>query len=235
MVPLKRLFSSTLGRKYLMGASGMALVLFLVVHLLGNLTLYAKSGDAINAYAAKLESLGVGLVVLEVGLVAVILLHIVTAFQVTFTSKVARPIGYDSPKSKGGPTKNSVGSRNMIVTGIVLMVFLVIHVTQFRFGPDEAEGYTATVDGLMVHDIYRVVVETFVQPKWVAFYVACMGFLGFHLRHGYWSAFQSLGLINPRWSKPIYLLGLLIALLLAFGFLFIPIYIYVTQSGGGNP
>ena len=235
MVPLKRLFSSTLGRKYLMGASGMALVLFLVIHLLGNLTLYAKNGDAINTYAAKLESLGIGLMVLEVGLALTILLHIVTAIQVTFSAKAARPIGYDAPKTKGGPSKSTIGSRNMIITGLVLGVFLVIHICQFRFGPEIEDGYTATVNGVMVHDLYRVVVEAFVQIKWVAFYVACMGFLGFHLRHGYWSAFQSLGLINPRWSKPIYFLGLLIALLLAFGFLFIPIYIYATQGGGGNP
>jgi succinate dehydrogenase / fumarate reductase cytochrome b subunit len=234
MVPLKRLFSSTLGRKYLMGASGMALVLFLVVHLLGNLTLYAHNGDAINTYAAKLESLGVGLVVLEVGLALTILLHIITAFQVTFSSKVARPVHYMNPKSKGGPTKNTIGSRNMIITGVVLLVFLVIHICQFRFGPEMEDGYTATVNGVMVHDLYRVVVEAFVQVKWVAFYVSCMVFLGFHLRHGYWSAFQSLGLINPRWSKPIYALGLAIAVLLAFGFLFIPIYIYATQGGGGN-
>ncbi len=235
MVPLKRLFSSTLGRKYLMGASGMALVLFLVVHLLGNLTLYAPNGDLMNAYAAKLQGLGIGLVALEIGLVAVILLHVITAFQVTYSAKAARPIAYESPKSKGGPTKNNVGSRNMIITGLVLLVFLIVHVCQFRFGPGQEDGYTATVDGLMVHDIYRVVVEAFVQPLWVVFYVACMGFLGFHLRHGYWSAFQSLGIINPRWSKPIHALGLAIALLLAFGFLFIPIYIYFTQSGGGNP
>ncbi len=235
MVPLTRLFSSTLGRKYLMGASGMALVLFLVVHLLGNLTLYAPNGDLLNTYAARLQGLGIGLIALEVGLALTILLHIITAFQVTYTSKLARPIGYDSPKTKGGPSKSTAGSRNMILTGIVLGVFLVVHILQFRFGPSMEEGYTTTVNGAMVHDLYRVVVEAFVQPLWVAFYVGCMVFLGFHLRHGYWSAFQSLGIINPRWSKPIHTLGLLIALLLAFGFLFIPIFIYFTQSGGGNP
>jgi len=235
MVPLSRLFSSTLGRKYLMGASGLALVLFLVVHLLGNLTLYAKNGDLINTYAARLQGLGIGLVALEVGLALVIVLHMVTAFQVTFASKSARPIDYDAPKTKGGPSKNTVGSRNMIITGAVLGIFLVVHILQFRFGPSMEEGYTSTVNGVMVHDLYRVVVEAFVQAKWVAFYVGCMTFLGFHLRHGYWSAFQSLGIINPRWSKPIHALGLMIALLLAFGFLFIPIYIYFTQSGGGNP
>ena len=184
MVPLTRLFSSTLGRKYLMGASGMALVLFLVVHLLGNLTLYAPNGDLLNTYAARLQGLGIGLIALEVGLALTILLHIITAFQVTYTSKLARPIGYDSPKTKGGPSKNTAGSRNMILTGIVLGVFLVVHILQFRFGPSMEEGYTTTVNGTMVHDLYRVVVEAFVQPLWVAFYVGCMTFLGFHLRHG---------------------------------------------------
>jgi succinate dehydrogenase / fumarate reductase cytochrome b subunit len=235
MVPLTRLFSSTLGRKYLMGASGLALVLFLVVHLLGNLTLYLSTGDAMNTYAAKLHSLGIALVFLEVGLAFMILLHLVTAFQVAYSAKSARPIGYDSPRTKGGPSKSTIGSRNMIFTGIVILSFLIVHIVQFRFGPGIEDGYTANVNGVMVHDIYRVVVEAFSDLKWVVFYVFCMGFLGFHLRHGYWSAFQSLGLINPRWSKPLHVMGLLVALVLAFGFLFIPIFIYFTQGGGGNP
>ncbi len=218
-----------------MGASGFALLLFIIVHLLGNLTLYTHGGDAINTYAAKLESLGPLLVVLEVGIVVVILIHVITAFQVTLSNKSARPTGYEKVVSKGGPSKNTMTSRNMFVTGFVLLVFLVIHIKQFRFGPDIEDGYTSTVNGVMVHDLYRVVVETFVQIKWVAFYVICMFFLGFHYRHGFWSAFQSLGLMNPRWSKPIYGLGFLLALILSAGFLFIPIFIYVTQSGGGNP
>jgi len=234
MVPLKRLFSSTLGRKYLMGASGFGLVLFIVIHLLGNLTLFSSSGDAINAYAAKLDGLGVGKLILEIGLALTILLHIITAFQVTYSSKAARPIAYDNAKSKGGPTKNTVTSRNMIVTGFVLLIFLVIHLYQFRFGPGIAQGYTAMVSGVMVLDIYRVVVETFIQLKWTVFYVVCMFFLGFHFRHGFWSAFQSLGLMNPRWSKPIYALGFVIAILLTVGFLFMPIFIYSTQSGGAQ-
>jgi len=234
MVSLKRLFSSTLGRKYLMGATGLALGLFIIVHLLGNLTLYATNGDPINTYAAKLEGLGEGLLILEAGLFITIIVHVVTAIQVTLTSKGARAMAYERTQSKGGPTKNTVGSRNMIVTGLVLLVFLVIHIKQFRFGPGIADGYTTTVSGVMVQDFYRVIVETFTQIKWVAFYCGIMLFLGFHLRHGYWSAFQSLGLMNPRWSKPIYTTGFILALLLSVGFFFIPIYIYTTQSGGGN-
>lgn len=233
MIPLKKLFTSTLGRKYLMGASGFALLLFIIVHLLGNLTLYV-SGDAFNNYASKLAGLGIGLVIMEVGLALTILLHIITAIQVTYSSKAARPIAYDSPKSKGGPTKNNVTTRNMIITGFVLALFIGVHLWQFRFGPGIEAGYTATVNGVMVHDIYRVVVETFTDIKSVIFYVASMFFLGFHFRHGFWSAFQSLGFMNPRWSKPIHALGLIIAILLTVGFLFMPIYIYTTQSGGGQ-
>jgi succinate dehydrogenase / fumarate reductase cytochrome b subunit len=234
MVPLKRLFSSTLGRKYLMGASGFALVLFIIVHLLGNLTLYSHTGDSFNAYAAKLADLGKLLLIAEVGLLMVILIHVWAAIQVTLRNKSARPIGYAVEHSKNGPSKSTVGSRNMWVTGGVLLVFLCIHIYQFRFGPDVADGYTSTVNGVMVRDLFRLVVETFVQIKWVIFYIACMIFLGFHFRHGFWSAFQSLGILNPRWSKPIYALGFVLALVFSAAFLFIPIYIYATQSGGGN-
>ncbi|MBS1959148.1 MAG: succinate dehydrogenase cytochrome b subunit [Bdellovibrionales bacterium] len=231
MVSLKQLFSSSLGRKYLMGASGLALVIFIILHLLGNLTLYAGHGEPMNTYSARLHSLGMGLIIAEVGLLLTFVIHIIAAIQVTMTSKNARPIGYASTETKGGPTKNTMTSRNMIVTGLVLLLFLIVHLKQMRFGPNVADGYTASLEGVMVHDIYRVVVETFQDIKWVIFYSASMFFLGFHFRHGFWSAFQSLGAINPRWSKPIYAMGLIIALLLTAGFFFMPIYIYATQGG----
>ena len=232
MVPLKRLFSSTLGRKYLLGASGFALVLFLFVHLFGNLALYSGSGDAINAYAAKLHGLlGPVIIVAEIGLLLVILLHVVTAIQVSAKNKMARGVAYDHAKSKGGPTKNTAASRNMIVSGLVLLIFLIIHVKQMRFGAGVEDGYTTTVNGVMTLDLYRKVLDVFVHPGWVIFYVACMFFLGAHYRHGFWSMFQSLGALNPRWSKLIYALGLGLAVVISAGFLFIPIYIYFTQGG----
>jgi succinate dehydrogenase / fumarate reductase cytochrome b subunit len=231
MVPLKQLFSSTLGRKYIMGASGLALVLFIIGHLAGNLTVYTGTSEAMNAYSAKLHSLGYGLVAIEIGLYIAILVHIVAAIQVTIRNKGARPIGYETYQSKRGPSKNTYTARNMFWTGLVLLVFIVIHMKQFRFGPNIEDGYTATVNGVMVHDIYRVIVELFQDIKWVIFYCASMFFLGFHFRHGFWSAFQSLGALNPRWSKPIYALGLILALLITAGFFFMPIYVYVTQGG----
>jgi succinate dehydrogenase / fumarate reductase cytochrome b subunit len=140
MVTLRRLFSSTLGRKYIMGATGLALGLFVIVHLLENFTLYAANGDMINTWAAQLEGLGYVLKALEWGLFAAIIIHIITAIQVTLTSKGARVIAYEQSKSKGAPTKNTLTSRNMIWTGGVLAVFLGIHIYQFRFGPTVADG-----------------------------------------------------------------------------------------------
>lgn len=232
MVPLKRLFSSTLGRKYLMGASGFALVLYLFIHLFGNLTLYTGSGDAINAYAAKLHgTLGNLILVVEIGLLLVTVLHIVTAIQISYSSKVARGVPYDNAKTKGGPTKNTIGSRNMIVSGCVLLSFLVIHVWQMRFSEGIEDGYTTTVDGVMTLDLYRKVTDVFTNPYWVGFYVFCMFFLGAHYRHGFWSMFQSLGALNPRWSKPIYAMGWILALIISAGFLFIPIFVYLNEGG----
>lgn len=234
MVPLTRLFKSTLGRKYLMGATGIALALFMVMHLLGNLTLYSQSGDAINLYASKLEALGAVKLALEIGLALTFFVHIVTALQVSMTSKGARAISYDQLKTKGGASKNTLTSRNMKITGLLLLVFLIIHIYQFRFGPGIAMGYTSMVKGEMIWDLHRVVVDVFSNLYWVIFYSGVMFVLGFHLRHGFWSAFQSLGCMNPRWSKPIYSLGLILALLLTFGFFFIPIYVYAVFGGGSQ-
>jgi succinate dehydrogenase / fumarate reductase, cytochrome b subunit len=232
MVPLKRLFTSSLGRKYLMGATGFALVLYIFIHLFGNLTLYSGNGDTINRYAARLHgTLGPLITVAEIGLLLIILLHVVTAIQISMLTKKARPIAYDQVVSKGGPTKNNVSSRNMIVSGLVLLVFLIFHVKQMRFGAGIEEGYTTTVDGVMTLDLYRKVLDVFTNIWWVIFYVASMLFFGFHYRHGFWSMFQSLGAMNPRWSKPIYCLGLVLALAITAGFLFIPIFIYANNAG----
>ena len=215
-----------------MGATGCALVLYLFVHIFGNLTLYTGSGDAINAYAAKLHgTLGKLILVAEIGLLLTALLHLVTAIQITYSNKIARPVDYAMAKTKGGPTKNNITTRNMIISGLVLLVFLVIHVKQMRFGAGVEDGYTTTVDGVMVLDLYRKVLDVFTDIRWVIFYVVSMFFLGMHYRHGFWSMFQSLGAMNPRWTKPIHALGLFLALVISAGFLFIPIFIYATNGG----
>jgi len=231
MLTWKKAFSSTVGRKFLMGLSGLLLVGFIFAHLAGNLTLLVPGGEAFNLYAKKLSDLGPLLYVMEVGLIFVFLLHIVSGVRLKIENKGARTQGYRSTRSKGGPSKSNVASINMIVTGVIILVFLVVHIWQFKFGPGMDDGYIALVDGKKGRDLYRLVAETFSNPLWAGFYVFIMSLLGMHLRHGFWSAFQSLGLAYPRYSKPIYLLAMLIAAATALGFIILPLYLYVMHAG----
>jgi succinate dehydrogenase / fumarate reductase cytochrome b subunit len=230
MITLRKAFDSTVGRKYIMGFSGIALMLFVVVHLLGNLNLFFPEGTHFNAYAEKLHSFGPLLTLSEVGLAAVILLHAFYAVRVTLSNKSARPEKYAVYKSKGDPSRSNVASRNMIITGLVIFGFLILHIWQFRFGPGMDAGYVAQIGDpgatKDVRDLYRLVSEVFHQPLFVGIYVAVMVFLGMHFRHGFWSAFQSLGAMSKPLSKPIYTLGAIAGALLALGFLMIPIWFY---------
>jgi succinate dehydrogenase / fumarate reductase cytochrome b subunit len=235
MVPLKKALSSSLGKKYLMAVSGLGIVGFLVTHLLGNLQLFGD-GTAFNAYAKALHDLGPGLYVLEAGLAGIFGLHIALAFVLTAKNKGARGGNYaGGQKTKGGPSYSSAGSRNMIVTGVVIMVFLVVHIMHMKFGlfsPEEIATKTTMVGDEQAVDLYARVVDAFKNPGWVFFYVGVMTFVGVHMRHGFWSAFQSLGALNHRLEKPAVALALATAILLAGGFLGIPLYIFATQGLG---
>jgi len=226
MLTLKKAIQSSVGQKFIMALSGLALVGFIIVHLLGNLTLFAPDSTPFNAYVQKLYSMGPLLLVAEGGLVFLFVLHMVTAIRITIKNKAARPEKYAVQQSKKGPSKSNLASRNMIISGLILLVFLVIHIADFRLGPGVNEGYVTTINGQQTRDLHRLVVEEFKEPGEVVFYVAVMLFLGMHLRHGFWSAFQSLGALNPRLEKPIYAAGLGLALLLAAGFLLIPLWLY---------
>ena len=214
-----------------MGASGLALVGFLVMHLLGNLLLYLPTGSAFNEYAQKLHSFGPLMYVAEVGLLVLFLMHAVLAIKLKIENKAARGSSYDSLKTKGGPSRWSLASTNMAVSGIVILIFLVVHIRQLRFGPSIESGYVATVKGEQSRDLYRLVFETFKNPSYMWFYVVVMLLLGAHLLHGFWSAFQSLGVMRPRFSKAINVLAILIALMFAIGFLGIPLYIHYVLPG----
>ena len=226
MLPLKKVVTSSIGKKYVMGSTGLMLVAFVVVHLIGNLALLRSQGDAFNEYADALNALGTLLHILEIGLLGTILLHMTVALRSAWINQRARPVGYVMRKTKGGPSKWNLSSQHMVLTGLIIGTFLVFHVLQFHFGPGMAEGYVAQVKGKQMRDLYRLVYETFHSKSNVGIYVLVMIFLGFHLRHGFWSAFQSLGLIYPRLSKPIYLVGVLVAATLAVGFITLPLWIY---------
>ncbi|KAA3612581.1 MAG: succinate dehydrogenase [Calditrichaeota bacterium] len=216
---------SSVARKALMALTGLALIGFLIVHLLGNLILLSGNADAFNLYSNIYASMGSFLYVIEAGLVAFFLIHIVSGITVALGKMKARPVSYKKVANAGGPSRKTVSSVTMIYTGVLLLVFLVFHVVSLKYGAH----YDTTIGGEKMRDLYKLVVENFQQPYIVAGYVIIMTLLGFHLRHGFWSAFQSLGALQPRFSNMIYIIGVFIAIILAIGFLFVPIWIFLNS------
>lgn len=217
--------SSSIGRKAIAAIGGIALMLFIVVHLAGNLTLLVPDqGRTFNEYAHKLHSLGPLLWVARAGLLAFFLAHVVTAISVRLDEKRLRPEGYAVRASKGGPSKQSFSSRSMLLTGLVLLVFVPFHIWMFSLNQGSPHA-RIIYDGVEMKDVYVAVLKGFKDPAKAWGYVAVMALLGFHLRHGFWSAFQSLGALRPKWSPAVYTAGLVFALLMAIGFLILPLYI----------
>ena len=218
---------SSIGKKLLNGLTGVLLLLFIVAHLAGNLTIFVGK-DALNAYAATTHSLGALLIVIELGLAALFLAHAVSAISVWRDNRAARDTRYVVSKSKGAASKQTIASRTMIVTGLVLLAFLILHLWQFRFGPD----YRTALPGHSgdVWDLHRIVVDTFKNPIWTGVYVAVMILLGFHLRHGFWSAFQSIGALNPKLRPLAFSAGVIFAIVIAVGFLLLPIFVYLAPD-----
>lgn len=214
---------SSVGKKVITGVTGLALVAFVVAHLVGNLTLFLGP-EPFNHYAHFLESLahGMGIYVAEVGLAAIFLLHIISAVSVAWGDKrAARRIDYRYSENAGGKSRKTIASETMIFTGGLLLLFVILHIRLFKFGRAEV-----TEDGMK--DLYSVVVANFQSPTFTAFTVVAMIMLGFHLRHGVWSAFQSLGLANDRYLPLLSRIALLLAILLTAGFIAIGVFMYIS-------
>ncbi|MDZ7690375.1 MAG: hypothetical protein U5K69_04370 [Balneolaceae bacterium] len=133
MPSILKALESQVGKKILTGVTGIGLILFIIGHLLGNLTIFGDA-QAFNEYTYALESLGWILYIIEAVLVVGFLLHAYLGISIWWKRRKARPEGYKAQKSKGGPSHLSWASKSMIFTGIVLLVFLVIHIDTFKFG-----------------------------------------------------------------------------------------------------
>ncbi len=217
---------SPIGKKVLTGITGLGLTFFVLTHMLGNLS-YFQGDEAYNAYTEFLSSLGMLLYLIEAGLLLFIILHIVLGINIYLSKRKARAVGYKSFKTAGGQSKQSISSRSMIITGVILMIFLVVHLWSFKFGT----YYETTLDGKPVRDLARLLTEKFQSPWYTFGYVGIVLLLSLHLRHGVWSALQSLGAMTPRLTPLIYTIGILLGLLIATGFFVLPLWIFFT---GGN-
>lgn len=215
-----------------MALSGLALLGFLLVHLGGNLTLFVPGGKLFNSYAYHLESVGPLLYVAEFVLAAIFLGHVALAIGIQFGKREARQDRYAVTATKGGPSRQTTASKSMIYTGLVLLVFIPVHIWMFKY--NYGHGHPMVEQhGREVKDLFATVVKEFQKPAVVWSYVAVMLFLGFHLRHGFWSALQSLGALRPKCTGLVYAAGLVFAILMAGGFLILPLYVHFFVKAAG--
>jgi succinate dehydrogenase / fumarate reductase cytochrome b subunit len=220
--PLTRILSSSVGTKLLIGATGLALFLYMVLHLAGNAIIFFGP-ETFNEYSHRLISNPL-IIPVEIGLLLVFLLHIYKTVTMWMRNKAARPIGYQKKEMAGHTSRKSLSSSTMIASGLIIMVFLTIHVKQFRFG-----SFYLAAGSDSIRDLYRTELEVFQQPLWVVFYVIATLLVGLHLRHGFASAFQSLGVDHPRYTRRLVAIGIAFAILIAGGLAVIPIWVYWTQ------
>ncbi len=200
---------SSLGKKLLMSITGFVFILFLIGHLIGNLTIYVGP-DAFNSYAAHLHSLKPALRLMETGLIFFAIVHIFTGVILFFQNFKARPNRYEVNKQAGGRT---LGSATMPYTGLIILAFVIFHLFDFTF----VEKTERTV--------YEIVAASFSNPIYVFLYIASVFIVGIHVSHGFWSAFQTLGINHPKYMPTIQTAGLLFSLIVAVGFGFIPLFI----------
>lgn len=220
---------STLGLKFLMGLTGLVLFLFTVGHMLGNLSVFSGP-EKLNAYAHFLKSSGPLLWGARAGLLLTVTVHVVCAVALTRRNREARP----SPYAESRPIQSTYASRTMLMSGLVVLAFVIYHLLHFTLGVTDPSNFTK-VDAFGRPDVHHMVVQGFRQPLVASIYIAAMLLLGLHLSHGVQSVFQSLGLMHRR-SKTLIrraclgLVWLVIALNIAMP-LFILLRIY---SGGGS-
>ena len=200
---------SSVGKKLLMALTGLAFIGFLAAHLAGNFAIYAGKA-AFNGYAEKLQSLGPLLYVFRAGLIVFAVVHITTGLVLFLQNRKARPVSYTTYASAGGRT---LSSRTMPYTGLIILAFVVFHLFHFTF----VDKTAAT--------IFDLVTVAFNRPGVTALYAVAMVIVALHVRHGFWSAFQTIGANHPKYMPAVSVLSLAAGWAVAAGFGLLPIVV----------
>ena len=202
-----------------MAVTGLALCGFLVAHLAGNFLIFCGA-EAFNTYAHILTSNSF-IYVAEVLLAGIFLTHISLAVVLVWQNREARGQRYylKTPTGRGAVFASST----MPITGLLTLVFLVLHLMHFKFGPD----YQIIHSGVEMRDLYRLLVEYFSSELNVTWYIFAQVALGIHLSHGFSSAFQSLGFSHPRHTPRLKILGKVFAIVITVGFSSLPLYLHI--------
>lgn len=230
MNPVAQFYKSSIGKKWIVALTGLVLIAYVIGHLIGNLQIFLPEHEGvrqINKYGHFLHSLGVGLWLVRIFLIACFVLHIVTTIKLAMENRAARPQGYAVVKRE----QSSFAGRTMIVSGLIVLCFVVFHVLQFtthtlgaagfqNLQPVPLSPFEARETGW---DVYGMVIKGFQNPFVSAFYIVGMILLSMHLSHGFGSFFQTLGLNSKRSAPLLVNGGRALAVLICIGFISIPI------------
>lgn len=214
-------FTSSLGRKIVMALTGLFLISFLIIHASGNtLLFYSDSGEAFNAYSQFMAHNPI-IRTIEILLFAGFIMHIAQSLIITIKNKSARSKDYKV--NKAGQNSNWY-SRNMGFFGMILLIFLLVHLADYFFESRFTDEIQLDKNGNI--NMYDEVAESFKNGYYSAFYIVCMIFLAFHLVHGFQSAFQSLGIRHSFYTPVIRVIGIFISIIIPAVFAAMPIYFY---------
>ena len=217
-------FCSSIGRKQLVATTGLLLCGFLVSHLIGNFLLMMGS-DAFNIYAHKLASLGGALFVIEGVLTLIFLTHLGLAIKLNMENMKARGNKrYALKKNTGRGT--TFASSTMPYTGLILLVFVILHLKSLKFG----SYYETTVDGVVMRDLYKTTMEYFQSAGATAWYVVAMICAAIHTAHGFSSAFQSMGWNHAKYFKNTKRLGYIYAVAVSGGFALLAVWAHLKGA-----
>lgn len=205
--------TSSVGKKLMMALTGLSFCGFLAAHLAGNLTIYGGR-DYFNSYAEHLHSLGVLLTAAEWTLLILAVIHVVTGLTLFYQNFRARPVRYKVNKSAGGRTW---GSATMPYTGVLLLIFVMIHLLNFHF-VDKTDT-----------TIFEIVSTAFNSMGYVVLYVAAMLVAALHISHGLWSACQTIGVNHSKYTPLIRTVSLLFAVVVGIGFGLLPVYLTMSS------
>lgn len=210
---------SSIGKKQIMAITGLMLSGFTLTHLMGNFLLI-DGAEVFNNYGHKLMTNPL-IYIAEAGLVVLFLVHMGLAIKLTIENNSARPEKYFMKTRTGkGAT---LPSSTMIFTGMIILFFIVSHLIHFKFGA----YYEAEYAGVRMRDLYKLVMESFQNPMYVAWYVICMFALAMHLNHGIQSTFQSLGINHPKYTPFIQKAGIIMSISIGLGYSAIPIWAFI--------
>ena len=215
---MRKLFLLSVGQKYLMGLTGLGLALFVLAHMLGNLLIFA--GDkAYNLYMHQMVNMKASVIV-QVGLLAAFLLHIILALILGVKNYFSRSEKY--ARQASGWKATAWYQKTLIAQGAVILVFVILHLITFKFGTH----YEVVYEGKTIRNLFQLVMEVFQKPVTVVWYLIALLILCVHLFHGLSSSFQSLGLSHPRFDSWIKKLSFGYAVFVTVGYISLPIYVF---------